>query len=362
MYLLLTLLALCGEIPVSLVSRLPGSESYQAKAITRLKSSRWIYTYYSDSLRGYRLTAAAKRELIRMQPERFGPALSGSNSTTSPKYRISSRLRLHRMAEVLVMMYCSGVTVFPWEKPGAFLPDEQFSPVTMASPAYYSSLEVKRIGAQGNIIRNSRATGVLFTPDGLFAVFNTADGEMKWEYEAELRLKILLQQDICFTRFSDQYGYIDPCGLLVSPDMNQFPGLLMEKREGKKPFVKGIQFDHFHYLTTDHRGEVLLRVLSSPKCRYELDRTLTCDLAPARDFLTENDGFDERGAPVLLGYSCDIPRIYRFLTGLLTYNLSGTIFCFDYQEKALREVCGENVTLEVIDFDEYERSVFHIPP
>ena len=358
-YLLLTLLAICGEVPAALVSQLPGSESYQAKAITRLKSGHWITTYYSDGLRGFRLTKAAKRELVQLQPERFVTILSGSNSATSPKYSLPSRLRLHRMAEALVMMYRTGVVVLPWEKPGAFLPDDRFTPFTLTRPTYYSSLEVKRIGEQGNIIRNSRATGVLLAPDRIFAVFNTADGEMKWEYEAELRLKILLQQDICYTRLPDQYASIIPGAIVVSPDMNQFPPLLRGKAAGKKPFVLGNQFDHFHYLTTDHHGEVLLQILCSPKQRDQLDRTLLCDLSPAKAFLTENDGFDEKGNPVLLAYSCDIPRIYRFYSGLLAHGLRGTAFCFDFQEAALREVCGNTVGFEVIDFDIYERSVFH---
>ena len=360
MYLLLTLLALCGEIPVALVSRLPGSESYQVKAITLLKNSRWIYTYYSDRLRGLRLTSAAKRELIQMQPERFGAAMSGNNSVASPKYDRSSRLRLHRMAEVLVMMYRAGVVMLPWEKPGAFLPDEQFSSFTVTKPTYYSSHEVKRIGEQGNTIHNSRATGVLLAPDKIFAVFNTADGEMKWEYEAELRLKSFLTQDICFTRLSEQYSHVTPEAFIVGQDINQFPGFFRETRGGKKPFVKGITFDHVHYLTMDHRGDVLLQLLCSPERRYLLDKSLTWDLAPARDYLVENDGFDENGAPVLLGYSCDIPRIYKFHEGLQILNLTGTVFCFDFQKDVLREICGEVVRIEEIDFDEYEKSLFHI--
>lgn len=124
--------------------------------------------------------------------------------------------------------------------------------------------------------------------------------------------------------------------------------------------MKGITFDHVHYLTMDHRGDVLLQLLCSPERRYLLDKSLTWDLAPARDYLVENDGFDDKGAPVLLGYSCDIPRIYKFHEGLQILNLTGTVFCFDFQKDVLREICGEVVRIEEIDFDEYEKSLFHI--
>ena len=205
--LILSLVALCGEFPTPLISRLPGSERDKALAVNRLKEKSLIHTYYRNNLRGLRLTAAAKNTLLQLQPERYSDILSGNSVVSAPKYDTPSRLRLHRMAEVLVMLYRAGALVLPWEKPGAFLPDEQFSSFTVTRPAYYSSHEVKRIGEQGNTFRNSRATGVLLAPDKLFAVFNTPDGEMKWEFDTESRLKNFLKEDVCYTRLSDQYGY-----------------------------------------------------------------------------------------------------------------------------------------------------------
>ena len=360
--MILSLVALCGEFPTPLISRLPGSEQYKLVAVNRLKEKNMIHTYYRDNLRGLRLTAAARRTLMLLQPERYRDILSGNSIVSAPKYDVKNRARLHRMAETLVMMYRAGALVLPWEKPGAFLPDEQFSSCAVTKPSYYTSVEVKRIGGQGNIIRNSRATGALLAPDKIFAVFNTADREMKWEYDAELRLKTLLREDICFTRLSSQYSYVTPEAVLIAPSMDQFPMFFREREGGRKPFVKGMDFEHIHYLTMDHRGEVLLQVMCSPQCRYILDGSLTWDLAPARDYVVENDGFDHNGAPVLLGYSCDIPRIYKFFTGLVSHNLTGTIFCFDFQMDMLGEICGKTVRIEDINFDEYERGMFNIPP
>ena len=43
--LLLTLVALSGELPSALVSRLPGSDSYKAYAVKILKRERLLRTY-----------------------------------------------------------------------------------------------------------------------------------------------------------------------------------------------------------------------------------------------------------------------------------------------------------------------------
>ena len=55
------------------------------------------------------------------------------------------RLRLHRMAEVLVAMYNAGVGVFSWQKHAVFNPTPP-DDIRIEWPMYYSSREVKEIG------------------------------------------------------------------------------------------------------------------------------------------------------------------------------------------------------------------------
>ena len=92
------------------------------------------------------------------------------------------------MAEVLVTAYNSGLLTFPWEKPPVFQSGSHDTGLYIG-PAYYGSREVKEIGAQATMIRGSRSTGILLCDGGIYAVYNTADARMKWEYKAEVRLK-----------------------------------------------------------------------------------------------------------------------------------------------------------------------------
>ena len=81
--LLLTLVALSGEFPTSLVSRLPSTKAYQQKVVKRLKRELLVYTYSQNSLRGLRLTADAKSLLSSDRPERFAPLFTGDTTTLS---------------------------------------------------------------------------------------------------------------------------------------------------------------------------------------------------------------------------------------------------------------------------------------
>ena len=360
--LLLTIIALSGEVPSALVSRLPGSDSYKAYAIKILKREKLLRTYYHDGLRGLRLTTTAKRLLAAGQPDRYRPLFTGDTATNAPKYSVPHRLRLHRMAEVLVAAYNAGLLTFPWEKPPVFQTEPSDTNLYIG-PAYYSSREVKEIGAQATMIRGSRSTGILLCDGGIYAVYNTASARMKWEYKAEVRLKAMIQTDLCHGRLARWLMDSPPGAIVFGDGMDQLEHLMGPgSKETRNYLIMDGTFRCFHYLTLDHRGEVLLRLLCDPERKAELDEILSQDLSKgSTNWLIEHDAIDEHGCPVLFGYTCDMPRIRRFDDALGLHGLTGTLYCFDFQEPALRRVCGSRVALQCIDFDAFEGSVFHIP-
>ena len=202
--LLLTFIALSGEFPTDQISRLPSTDAYKEKVIKSLKNNGLIRTYYRDGLRGLRLTAAAKKQMAADWPDRFSPLFTGDTMTNAPKYTISHRLCLHRMAEVLVSMLNVGVSAFPWQKPVIFTPTPLDQAPYIEWPIYFSSREVKGLGAAATKIRNSRAVGLLLTDGCIFSIYNTGSAQMKWEYQAEMRLKAMLQIELCQNRLLEQ--------------------------------------------------------------------------------------------------------------------------------------------------------------
>ncbi len=355
--LLLALTALSGEFPTALIGRLPGGDAYKMKVVKRLKRDSLLRTYYANGLRGLRLAASAKKMLLAGWPELFCPYLTGRTETNMLKSELTRRLRLHRMAEVLVTMYGANVSVFPWQKPVVFGPTPPPNDTWIDRPAYYSSREVKEIGPQCDKIRGSRATGVLLTENGVYAVYNTGASEMKWERNAELRLQALLKIDLCQHRLPSQYGDIGSSGAIVfGADMGWLTALMgvgSDKRH--KYFVQEESYRHFYYLTSDHRGEVILRLLCESEQKAMLDDILMQGLSGAKEnWLIPNDAMDGN-CPVLFAYTCDMPRIKRFGSGLKAHGLKGALYCFDFQEEAMRQVCGPNVDVRCMDFEAVRR-------
>lgn len=361
--LLLTLTALSGEFPISQINRLPGSASYKESAVKKLKKNRLLRTYYRDGLRGLRLTASAKRLLLNDQPDRYLPFLSGETSTNAPKYAVPHRLRLHRMAEVFVTMMNTGILVLPWEKESIFHSTPISAEFRVEQPTYFTSREVKEIGAQAAKIRNSRSTGVLLTDRHIFITYNTAASEMKWDYKAEMRVKALLQIELCQRLLPKQYRNAELSAIVFGANMEQMEVLMgIGSRLAHNYFVLDGNFEHFYYLTNDYQGEVILKLLCEAELKELLDQILMENLSASRPgWPVDHDAFDEAESPVLFGYTCDMPRIKRFDTALSLHGQSGTLICFDFQEDTLRRVCGPKVTFQSIDFEAFERSVLHIP-
>lgn len=359
--LLLTLTALSGEFPTAQVSRLSSTDAYQEKILKSLKGEKLLRTYYRDGLRALRLTTIAKKLLVDKWPDRFMPYLSGSIKTNVLKSEVPRRLRLHRMAEVLVTMLNAGVFIFPWEKPSIFSPTPLAAAPYISCPTYYSSKEVKGLGVQAVKIRGSRSTGLLLTDDTIFTVYNTGPFAMKWEYKAEMRLKAMLQTELCQRRLPNQYQSAILNAIVFGQDMERMIPLMNNGGGQRDYFVLDGNYQHFYYLTSDHQGELILRLLCDAEQRTILDNILSQDLAPHRpDWIVENDAMDSE-SPVLFAYTCDMPRIKRFDTALELHGKTGTLFCFDFQEKAMRQICGSGVDIQCIDFDVYERSVFLSP-
>lgn len=358
-YQLLALTAVCGEFPTSQLTRLSGGSAYKENVVKALKREGLLKTYYRDGARGFRLTAAAKQLLAVERPEWFASYLSGRSEPNMLKSEISRRLRLHRMAEVLVTMLLAGIPALGWEKPPLF----QASSVGLTNsplevPVYYSSREVKEIGPLAIKVKNSRAVGILLTDCSIFMIYNTAASRMKWEYKAELRLQALLRTELCQ---GSQFAEAEISGVVFGTSMEQMLPFLGCSGDGTRDcFVMDGTLAHFYFLTNDHHGEVILRLLSTPELKGILDEILSEDLADARPgWGVEHDAVAEGDMPVLFAYTCDMPRIRRFDTALELRGLSGILICFDFQAEILRVSCGPRVRLQSIDFTLFERGLLH---
>lgn len=358
-YQLLELIAVCGEFPANLLYRLPGSPSYKETVIWSLKKEKLLKTYYRDKLRGYRLGTRAKAALLAEFPERFSFYLTGNADTNMLKSEVPRRLRLHRIAEVYVLMRNAGISIFRDEKPQIFTPAPSLT-FALESPSFYSSREIKELGIEAVKIRGSRMTGVLLAPSSIFLVYNNGSGTAKWDYRSEQKAKVLLELVLCRGHLTPQYTRTQAQGILLGTGMEPLYQILSSADSPTRCFfLLDGGYEHFYYLTNDHYGEVMIKLLCDEERMADLNRILSQGLKGREPGLPiENDALDEKGNPVLFGYLPDIPRMNRFSSALQIQNRPGTIICFDFQEAVLSRLYGGYVSFQTISFEKFERRFF----
>lgn len=292
-------------------------------------------------------------------PERFSFALTGSAETNLVKSEPTRRLRLHRVAEATITMQNAGIHIFRDEKPHLFSSVwTENTSLSIKAPAFYNSREIKEMGTVFTKIRGARSVGVLLTLTDIYVVYNLGDALMKWEYKSEMRTKALMKTVLCRERLPTQYSPDNVHGLILGSSMD-IAYEILKGEGGKQYFILDGNYEHFYYLTNDHKGECILRLLCSQTMTQQLENILYEDLYENETSANlECDALDKKGMPVLLSFFCDLPRIKRFDTALQLQNKYGTLICFDFQKDALARYCCERVHFQTIDFQKWERSFF----
>lgn len=193
-YELLSLTAICGEVPCTCSARLTASESYRKKVVTSLTHDKLLRIFSRHHLRGYRLGVRGKRLLLQQEPERFAFYLSGCSDTNAIKSEISRRIRLHRIAQTYVTMLNAGAAlIYRDEKLPIFSPAAS-GPFCIEQPCFYDSHEIKESELEMLKIRGSRMAGALFTSGRVFAVYNSMEFLPVFDPQVEMRAKVMLEQ------------------------------------------------------------------------------------------------------------------------------------------------------------------------
>lgn len=350
-YELLSLMAICGEVPCTCSARLTASESYRKKVVTSLTHDKLLRIFSRHHLRGYRLGVRGKRLLLQQEPERFAFYLSGCSDTNAIKSEVSRRIRLHRIAQTYVTMLNAGAMIYRDEKPPIFSPAASGS-IRIEQPCFYDSREMKEAELEMLKIRGSRMAGALFTSSRVFAVYNSMGFLPVFEPQVEQRAKVMLEQ-ICRTKISFN---LKASGLLLSDSMDILRILLEHSRTRKLDhFLLNDGYEHFYFLTNDSYGEALLQLLCHPEIIAQVNAALLQEFqSPPPNSRLECDAVDDSGSPVLFCYLPDIPRLYRFVSALDLLNITGILVCFDFQADALRPLCGDNIELQIIDFQKFK--------
>lgn len=260
------------------------------------------------------------------------------------------------------MLQNAGIHIFRDEKPDLLAPDGYDAATFPSSvtPVFYFSREIKAMGPDMVKVRGSRMAGVLLTATDIFLTCHNGHTLPKWDHRYEQRAKAMLWLVRCLERLSGLYYMQNICGLLICDDMEVLKQMLINTDPKERCFfLLERNYEHFYYLTDDHRGELLRRLLCDPAKRAALDALLLSELQkPGPDQTIDHDALDAQGRLVLFSYLPDIPRLKWYIETLIRFDRPGCIACFDFQARALKDSFGPLISFLAIRFEKIEERLF----
>ena len=209
-------------------------------------------------------------------------------------------------------------------------------------------------------IRNSRCMGIVLTSECVFAIYNTGNALMKWEYRTEIRVNAFLQQYLSGNPYP---GIPKVRAIMLGRNMDMAYRLLTSTGGHKKAFFSlDTSYEHFHYVPNTPEGELLLKVLCSPLLQKKLNQLLRSDLLPPdRQLAIEHDALTSEKDVVLFAYDFDMLRINKFNTALKLFGRRGVLIAFDFQLPVLKAFLGEDLQYSSIDLLKFKRGFLHGP-
>jgi len=223
--------------------------------------------------------------------------------------------------------------------------------------AFYFSREMKSVGEEHLKIRSSRASGILLTENELLLVYNTGANLMKWEYQTELRCKVLMTTRFCQDAATMLYPGGQARALMLGADMEMALTLLNSTGGHKRQFFRlDGTFERFYFAPNTPEGETQVKILCSSEIREELRQLLLSDLQPPQPGLrVEHDALRDDGVPVLLAYEFDMEHLRRFRDSLQMFGDFGLVVCFDFQQAVLEEYLVGLAEFQAVSLEKVRR-------
>lgn len=180
-----------------------------------------------------------------------------------------------------IMMYKAGADISPYKRDlnSEMIQDEDI--------VYYTSVEIKRAGDYGDKVEkvkkrngetarkviNSRITGLLVSPGGEYAVYNTGNALIEWKRYGEVKMAIYLVQLIQKKSESVTSVNVPKEAIVIA----QTPGLYAkicngEAKDSRQRTLLNIDFayDRMYAVPEDVNGVLLLKMMQERGWRHRI--------------------------------------------------------------------------------------------
>lgn len=367
--IILEYIALCGEFPYQSLEMINRNKIILQRTINNLRKEGYVTITGNGPMKTIRITKKAFPVIEAINPEFLKNYLSVSENHhfrggTYKNNNVGARQtwRRHRMAEILCLLKQINVSLWQYEKTELSLNPKSTQKIKSTDLVFYTSKELKNADVnQRYKTEFTRIMGALFSPGGIYCVYNTNKGLMKWNSQGEGKAQVLVedivkQNSIVYhnTNFEANNA------IMFGKDME--PALEILISNGGKRDSNGFEmlsFDNtyrnIYYLTLDDNGKRQLNIMTKSNWHDILKE----EIFPEEYINFKYSSIDcdaiNGNKYILMFFDGNIGRLRRFKQA--SYDSKGNkfeILCFPWQSNLIKEYMGEHVSCRVLPIEDIE--------
>ncbi|WP_286077657.1 hypothetical protein, partial [Thomasclavelia cocleata] len=199
--IILEYISLCGEFPYQSLEMMNRNKRILQRTINNLKKEGYITITGTGPMKTIRVTKKAFPIIEAINPDFLKHYLIVSENHhfrggTYKNNKVGARQvwRRHRMAEILCIFKQLNVKLWQEEKPKLHLNTKEEKRINLNDLIFYTSKELKNIDVNQRYKTDfTRIMGALFSPGGVYCVYNTNKGLMKWNSQGEGKAQVLVE-------------------------------------------------------------------------------------------------------------------------------------------------------------------------
>lgn len=363
---LLETVVLCGEYPWQSLDLLGKNRLMYVRTLKKIRNESFMTVSGSAEMKTIRLTKKGLTQVYEHLGEEYldhylnmseGHKFRGGGKASGNTGAIQT-WRHHRMAEILVVLKSLNVNVWGFQKPNIDLNLNAKKTIDPNFNIFYTSKEIKNADAEQSKKTNfTRIMGTLFCQGGIYPIYHTNKGLMKWQQQGEMKAQILVEDIVnCNYNFSFDKPFIASRSIMFGKDPMLISKILQSN--GGKRMQNNFEllsfdntYQNIHFITLDENGKKQLQILMSKNWQEKIlkllfDKSVLLD----KNKTVDADAFINNTF-ILSFLDGDIGRLKRFKQ---SYKINPKnkfkIICFNWQKNAIKDYMPE-AEIEVIDAD-----------
>lgn len=366
--IILEYIALCGEFPYNSLDILGKNKVILQRTLNNLKKEGYITISGSGVMKTIRITKKSFEVIDAINPNFLQHYLTVSENHhfrggTYKNNNVGARQtwRRHRMAEILCLMYQNGVKIWEYQKPQLSLSTSTVPQISENDLLFYTSKELKNADKNQRYKTDfTRIMGAIFSPGGIYCVYNTHKGLMKWNSQGEGKAQVLVEDIVQHnSQKHHEDFFVAEDAIMFGKGMSPVSDILNSNGSNKDSNgFELLSFDNtyrnIYYITLDENGKEQLKIMTSPCWHEKLCNAIFPEaFIDFKHSIIDCDAIDKSSDTyILMFFDGNIGRLKRFKQAAYDSKKNFELLCFPWQIDVLQQYVESKIKLRTLQLED----------